>query len=127
LEKIMFEKASRVKLRFTTSIGLIAVEDLWDLKLSALDAIARSLHKALEDTEISFIKPQTANNEALKLRFEIVKYVITVKLAEQEEAKTLSEKAARKAHIHRILASKQDEALQAKTAEELIKELEALG
>ena len=45
----MFEKASRLKLRFSTSIGMLSAEDLWDLPLSSrngtanLDDVARNL------------------------------------------------------------------------------------
>lgn len=123
----MFEKASKLKLRFTTSQGVLATEDIWDLKLAALDVIARALHKALEESEISFIKPTTAANETAKLKFNIVKHVIDTKLAAQEAARTQAEKATKKARILEVLAKKQDEGLQAKSTEELLKELEALG
>jgi hypothetical protein len=123
----MFEKASRVKLRFSTTQGVLATEDLWDLKLTALDVLARALHKSLEESEISFITPATAANETAKLKFDIVKHVIDSKLAAQEAARTQAEKATQKARILEILAKKQDASLEAKTTEELLKDLEALG
>jgi hypothetical protein len=53
-ENNLFEKASRLKLRFSSPAGLLTVEDLWDLPLSAqakvanLDDIAKGLNKTLE-------------------------------------------------------------------------------
>jgi len=123
----MFEKAAKLKLRFSTSQGVLATEDLWDLKLAALDVLARALHKALEESEVSFIKPVTAANETTKLKFDIVKHVIDTKLAAQEAARNQAEKATQKARILEVLAKKQDEGLLAKSTEELLKELEALG
>ena len=41
----MFEKASRLKLRFKTQNGIIAVDDLWDLTLDSLNTLAKALNK----------------------------------------------------------------------------------
>lgn len=78
----IFEKASRIKLVIKASNGVLKVEDLWDLSLEALDAIAKSLNKQIKDgTEESYIKAKTETNTLLQLRFDIVKHIIDVKLA----------------------------------------------
>lgn len=122
----IFEQALRTKLRFSTPRGLVTTEDLWDLPLSSaagkpnLDDVARDLYKLLKDEEeVSFVQPATEKNTSAKLRFEVVKHVISVKLAEREANRLAADKAAQKQKIMAIIAQKQDEALTGKSLEEL--------
>ena len=89
----MFEKATRIGLRFSTAVGLITVEQVWDLPLQSfngkpnLDDLARFYHKRLKDDEnVSFVASATPQNEEDKLAFEIVKHIIKVKLDEKTAA-----------------------------------------
>lgn len=123
----MFEKASRLKLRFNSKVGLINVEDLWDLTLPSLDSIAKDLNKQIKaEAEESFITVKSKANTTLELGFEIVKHVIKVKLEEADAKKLLAERKARKAQILEIISRKQDEALSNKSIEELTAELDQL-
>ena len=123
----MFEQASRLKLRFKISQGVITTEDLWDVSLTILDSLARSINKDLkESAEESFIAEKSVTNKRSELAFEIVKHVITVKLAEREIAKDQIAKSQRKATIQKILGAKEDETLQGMSVEDLRKELESL-
>lgn len=123
----MFVKASRLKLRFSTSKGLISVEDLWDLPLTALDTIAKNLNKEVkESAEESFIKMKTSASTLATLRFEIVKYIIEVKLNEAEAAQKRAENKERKAQILALIAEKQNKELSEKSIADLMKELEGL-
>lgn len=123
----MFEKASRVKLRFKANVGLVSVEDLWDLTLTSLDNIAKDLNKQIKaEAEESFITVKSKSNATLELGFEIVKHVIKVKLEEAEVKKQAAEKKARKAQIMELISQKQNEALSAKSLEELQAELDNL-
>ena len=122
----MFEKASRVKLRYSTNRGVLSVEDLWDLSLEQLDPIAINLNKRLKESQTeSFIKIRT--NTELELKFNIVKHIIDVKLQEQEERIVAAEKKAKRQKILDLMAKKQDAELESKSYEELAKELEALS
>jgi len=122
-----FEKASRLKLRFKTSVGSIATEDLWDVTLESLNTLAKSLNKELKDAqEESFIGTRSKANTILELKFEIVKYVIKVKLEEAETRKNAANKKAAKEKIMELINRKKDEALSSKSIEELEKELEAM-
>lgn len=124
----MFEKASRLKLRFDTPKGPLAAEDLWDLPLTSttgkanLDDLARDLHRSLKDSDdsVSFVAPTpSAKNEAEALRFEIVKHVISVKIAENDAAKKSRERGEQKQRIMALIAEKEDKALADKPIDEL--------
>lgn len=124
----MFEKASRVKLRYSTNRGVLSVEDLWDLSLEQLDPIAINLNKRLKESQTeSFIKIRTKDTTELELKFNIVKHIIDVKLQEQEERIVAAEKKAKRQKILDLMAKKQDAELESKSYEELAKELEALS
>lgn len=123
----MFEQAVRQKLRFKLSNGFVTTEDLWDLSLQSLDTLAKSLNKQVKESEEeSFIATKTKENKELELKFEIVKYIIKVKLQEAEDKKAKVERSARKAKIKEILEEKENESLKGKTTEELLKELDSL-
>lgn len=123
----MFEKASRMKLRYQTNRGVISVEDLWDLSLESLDTIAISLNKKLKESQTeSFIKTKTKDTTELELKFNIVKHIIDVKLSEAEARKNAAEKRAKKQKLMDLIAKKQDAELEGKSVDELMKELDAL-
>lgn len=123
----MFEKASRMKLRYQTNRGVISVEDLWDLSLESLDAIAISLNKKLKESQTeSFIKTKTKDTTELELKFNIVKHIIDVKLSEAEARKNAAEKRAKQQKLMDLIAKKQDAELEGKSVDELMKELAAL-
>lgn len=126
----MFAFATRKKFRFDTCKGQVTVEDLWDLPLTAtngrpnLDDIAKELYKKMKDeNEMSFVKPTSQINKEfniIKAKFDIVKHIIDVKLAEAEAVKKAKEIKARNQRILEIIAQKEDEALASKSKEELL-------
>lgn len=121
----MFEKASRLKLRFETNQGTLTTEDLWDLPLSHdrktnLDDIAKGLHKQLQDSETaSFVVKATQKNETLQLKFDIVKHVIDVRLAENEAAALIRANKEKKQRILALIDQKENEKLAGTSLEEL--------
>lgn len=126
----MFAFATRKKFRFDTCKGQVTVEDLWDLPLTStngrpnLDDIAKELYKKMKDeNEMSFVKPTSQVNKEfniIKAKFDIVKHIIDVKLAEAEAAKKAKEIKARNQRILELIAQKEDEALASKSKEELL-------
>jgi len=115
----MFEKASRYKLRFEYR-GLISTEDLWDLSLENLDTIYQSLSRKLrESQEDSLLVKETATNEALTLKVNIIKHIVEVRLTERKAREDELYKTSRKERLLAILADKQDEELKGKSVDEL--------
>jgi len=120
-----FEQASRLKLRISTDHGAIATEDLWRLPLTSktkinLDKIAKTLSKEVkEQDEESFVTIKSEANTETELKFEIVKYVIACKLAENAE-KLLAKKRERDNDtIDDIIRMKKHSELTEKSVEEL--------
>jgi hypothetical protein len=121
----MFGKATKLKLRFNFK-GTLTVEDLWDLKLNELDTIYKDLNqqKKLQETE-SLLK-NNLTNDIVNLQIEIIKYIVERKQAEQLARQTQIEKRQQKQKILEILSRKQDDDLQNKSTEDLLKMLENL-
>jgi hypothetical protein len=125
----IFEKISRKKLRFDTSIGPLAAEDLWDLPLTAsqsrnrmppLNDIAVLLHRRIQETTISFVDTDTKADTDLQLRFDIVKHIIDVKKAERTAALEASAKADRRQKLLAVYARKQDAELEEMSQEQIL-------
>ncbi len=94
-----------------------------------LDNIAKVAATAYEtSTEASFVdaKPQDGSAE-LSLKFDLVKRVIEVKLADERAAKTRAENKAEKEKLLKILAEKQDGKLSELSEKELQRRIAALG
>lgn len=122
----IFEYATRNKVRFSFR-GLISVEDLWDLSLTNLDFIYKELNKqSKQSEEESLLNIKTKEDEFLNVQIEIVKHIVSVKLAEKEAREKASAKKAQKQKIMSIMAAKQDEALQNSSIDELQKMLDEL-
>jgi hypothetical protein len=121
-----------MKLRFESGAkGYLTVEDLWDLPLTHraggldLDNLARQFALALREAEVgSFVTKTKKSDEILKLKFDIIKYIIDVKLAEADKAEQAKVLKGKRERILQILSEKQDESLKGKSEEELKKLLE---
>lgn len=123
----IFEFASRNKVRFPFK-GMISVEDLWDLSLTNLDSIYKTLNKQVKQSEEeSLLSTKASVDTELEVQIAIVKHIVSVKLTEKEAAEKASAKKAQKQKIMSIIATKQDEALQNSSIDDLKKMLDELG
>lgn len=114
----MFEKASRLKLRFTY-YGQISVEDLWDLTPKQLDLLYSDLAtKKKQLATESLIEPREANSE-IDLRIDLVKHVFEVKKAEADARRAAAAQAERRQKILEVMHRKDEEGLLGKSMEEL--------
>lgn len=124
----MFEKASRQKLRFDSVKGQLTAEDLWDLPLTSstgrasLDDVARALHRQLKNgDDVSFVNKEQKSDTTVQLKFDIVKHVIDVRLAENEAASLARANKEKKQQLLGIIALKETEQLMGTQLDELRK------
>lgn len=118
----MFDKATRLKLRFESNKGLLSVEQVWDLSLTALNEMAKSLSrqvKAAETDEEDFIGTKSNVDSELQLRFDVVKHIIGVKLKERDDSKEAAERKADNQVILELIQRKKRQELEGKSVEEL--------
>lgn len=126
MEKNIFEVAAREKYRFPFN-GSISVEDLYDLTVRQLDSIYKTLNAEVKKAdEDSLLEVKTPIAEELNNKINIIKYVVSYKLAEVEKAQKAEEIAQKKQRIMELISDKQDEELKSKSTEELEELLKSL-
>ena len=130
---MIFEQATKQKFRFPSNKGELTVEQLWDLPLQSksgfdLDSVAKQVNSSLKAvTEESFVSSvERPEHSKLNTMLDVVKHIIACKLKYIEDAEARRDKAVKRERLLSILASKQDQELQALSAEELTKQLDAL-
>lgn len=122
----MFEKAVKGKYRFPYK-GQIAVEDLYDLPLGSLNTVFKTLNAEVKKTdEESLLQTKSEEDDILATKIEIVKYIFNEKLEEKKNRQEAAERKEKKQKIMQIIATKQDEALQNASVEDLQKMLDEL-
>lgn len=128
----IFEKATKLRLRFMTEKGVLSTEDLWSLPLTSknslsLNAIAVAVNKSLKaSTEESFVEEKPSEDPVLRLKLEVIKRIIEVKKEEAAMAATARERAERKQNLLKIIKEKEEGAMSEKSLEDLKAELEKL-
>lgn len=123
----MFEKASRMKLRFSTARGFVSVEDLWDLNLQNLNTLAKGLNKKIkEEEEEDFLKDAKGSSTERKLAFDITLHILNTKKTELDAREAAADKAERKRKLLEVLARKQDASLDGLSEEEIKAQIAAL-
>ncbi len=129
----IFDQASKRKLRFQTQKGLVTSDDLWDLPLTSsknalnLDTLAQEVDARLKASEgKSFVAKSNPENTEDKLRLEVLKRIIEVRVEEREAAKNQREIAARKQALLVALDNKKAESLTKMTEAEIQAELDKM-
>lgn len=132
MKQNIFEIATKEAIRFTTNVkGNITVEDLWAIPLTSnglsLDKIAIGINKGIEESATeSFVTEKTLENKTEKLKLDIVKHIIKVKLEEEAERKSAAENKIERDKILAILAEKEDATLSKQSTTALKKRLDEL-
>lgn len=121
----MYKNASKLKLRFNTSKGLLSVEQMWDLSMTAMARIVRALKKELKadnDDDLSFLDDTSTPVDAiLQLKFNIAKDIYLTKKDELEAVKNEAEVKVHNQKILKLIKDKQEAALGDLSVEELEK------
>lgn len=127
MEKNLFEIATRNRYRFNYK-GVMTVEDLWSLRVEDLDPIFKMLNRQKKTAdEDSLLATKSAEDQDLANKIDIVRYIVSVKLAEAAERVSAAEKKAQRDKIMEIVAKKKDKALEDMGIEDLMKKLEELN
>ena len=130
---MLFEKASKLKLRFPIPKGEVTVEDVWDLPLTStrgpsLNMLAKKLNRLSKDAEEeSFVEEiKSKANTILELKFNIVKHIIEVKLKRRKAREDTALRKDKKEKLLGIIADKEMEGLKATSLSDLQKMVEDL-
>jgi hypothetical protein len=125
---IMFEKASRLKLRFPTPQGNATAEDLWDLPLTRLNSLAKNLNKQLKSAEEEdFLEEASSVDTVTKLSFDIVLHIIKTKQGENKARNEAAAKAQKKQELLELLDAKEKDAMKDLSADEIRQKIAELG
>lgn len=129
----IFEQAAKTKLRFNTPIGMLSVEQVFDLHLDNsrhnldLDRLAQLMDAELQASSTkSFVKKTTDRNKVAHLRMDIVLHIIAVKVELKEKAERQATVAAERARLTDALVKAKDAALGAMSEADILKALAAL-
>ena len=120
-ETNIFEVATRQKYRFPYK-GSISVEDLWDLPLTALDSIFKTLNaKAKQAQEESLLETKNKEDEETAFKIQIVRHIVGVKQTEAAAREKVKENREMKQRLLEIKASREDKRLESLSDEDLDK------
>ena len=123
----LFINATRNNYQFPFR-GMINVIDLWDLSLTNLDSVFKTLNaEAKKSEEESLLNTKSKEDEEISNKIEIVKYVVSVKLDEKKKREDAKKNAEMRQRLLEIKAKRQDAALENMSDEDLDKLLADLN
>lgn len=122
----LFEVATRNNYQFPFR-GMINVIDLWNLSLTNLDSVFKTLNaESKKSQEESLLVTKSKEDEENSNKIEIVKHIVNVKLAEKKAREDAKKNAEKRQRLLEIKAKRQDAALENMSDEELDKALAEL-
>lgn len=126
MSKNLFEIATRNNYQFPFR-GMINVIDLWDLPLTNLDLVFKTLNAEIKRSEEeSLLNTKSTEDEEISNKIDIVKYIVSVKLAEKKAREDDKKNAEMRQRLLEIKAKREDAALENLSDEELDKALAEL-
>ena len=125
----MFEKSTRLKLRFNSPKGLLTSEDIYSLPLltNSPTQIDLNIVAQIAFDELAALSTKTfvgaaansAKRELAQLRLDIIKHVIDIKEAEAVANEQAKVRASQKEFIKELIAEKQLDGMKSKSLDEL--------
>ena len=123
----LFINATRNNYQFPFR-GMINVIDLWDLSLTNLDSVFKTLNTEVKKSEEeSLLNTKSKEDEEISNKIEIVKYIVSVKLDEKKKREDAKKNAEMRQRLLEIKAKRQDAALENMSDEDLDKALAELS
>lgn len=123
----LFINATRNNYQFPFR-GMINVIDLWDLSLTNLDSVFKTLNAEVKKSEEeSLLNTKSKEDEEISNKIEIVKYIVSVKLDEKKKREDAKKNAEMRQRLLEIKAKRQDAALENMSDEDLDKALAELS
>lgn len=122
----LFINATRNNYQFPFR-GMVNVIDLWDLSLTNLDSVFKTLNAEVKKSEEeSLLNTKSKEDEEISNKIEIVKYIVSVKLDEKKKREDAKKNAEMRQRLLEIKAKRQDAALENMSDEDLDKALAEL-
>ncbi len=116
----IYKEGTMQKVRFTTSRGSLAQEQLFDLSVTDLNDVVVSLDEEYQKSgKKSFIVAKSTKDKLIKLKFDIALDVLNTKLDQAQEALTKKENKEHNERILTLIAEKKDESLKNKSLSQL--------
>lgn len=119
----IYQKATKLKLRFNTNKGLLSVEQLWDLNLSNISTIIKEQSNLINSNgisdELSFLDEKFVVNIEEQLKFDILKDIYITKKDEQNKLKNEADIKQHNQEILALINEKEKSELSNKSIEEL--------
>lgn len=123
----LFINATRNNYQFPFR-GMIDVIDLWDLSLTNLDSVFKTLNAEVKKSEEeSLLNTKSREDEEISNKIEIVKYIVSVKLDEKKKREDAKKNAEMRQRLLEIKAKRQDAALENMSDEDLDRALAELS
>lgn len=116
----MYKEATRKRLRFNTSKGVVSVEQLWQFSTAELITVIKDLNKLIGETtsQLDFIDAVTVQDDN-QLRFDIAKDIYLTRKTEREAATAKQDAKEYNQKILEHIAEKEKSILASKSMDEL--------
>jgi hypothetical protein len=120
----IYKQALQQNLRFATSKGVLSTEQLFQLTLTDLTSVIKTVRKTLKNTEdtddLAFLESTSTVDKTVQLQFDILKDVYLTKKEQLDEQRTAKANKEHNEKILALIADKKEDKLKNMSEEELL-------